>query len=154
MSLFENQQEINLRVCGEMIETVLASAGVDPIASRIPSDDGESAWGLARGSARVYIFLSAGDDGHNFVQVVAPVMRPAPEARERLFGHLLSLNANELTGAAFGLRSEDVVLTSDRSTAGLDRVEVEEMIRRIGEYADHFDDRLVAEFGGTRHSDL
>ena len=46
------------------------------------------------------------------------------------------------------------MLTADRSTSGLDRVEVEEMIRRIADYADQYDDALTLEFGGVRHSDL
>ena len=75
-------------------------------------------------------------------------------ASGQLFRRLLELNANALTQAAFGLRGEDVVLTADRSTAGLDPIEVEEMIRRVADYADHYDDALVAEFGGVRHSDL
>jgi hypothetical protein len=66
---------------------------------------------------------------------------------------LLELNATELTGAAFGLRENEVVLTTDRSTAGLDPVELEEMIRRVASYADHYDDTLTVEFGGTRHAD-
>jgi hypothetical protein len=154
MSLFENQQETNLRACVEMIEAVLAASGVEPARARISADEGSSAWGLTRGSAQVFIFLSSGDDGQNLLQVVAPVMRPASDATARLYSHLLELNANELTGAAFGLRGPDVVLTADRNTVGLDRVEVEEMICRIGEYADHYDDALTAEFGGRRHSDL
>jgi hypothetical protein len=66
---------------------------------------------------------------------------------------LLTLNAADLTGAAFGLRGDEVVLTTDRSTVGLDAVEVEEMIRRVSEYADHYDDALTQEFGGIRHAD-
>ncbi|MSP61617.1 MAG: YbjN domain-containing protein [Myxococcales bacterium] len=153
MSLFENPQETNLKVCVEMVEAVLAATGVNPAQARITAETGP-AWALTRGSAEVYIFLSV-SEGDNYIQVVAPVLRPDSDAaRDRLYVHLLELNANELTGAAFGLRGGDVVLTTDRSTIGLDRVEVEEMIRRIGEYADHFDDTLTAEFGGTRHTDV
>jgi hypothetical protein len=138
-----------------MVEAVLVARGVDPQRSRIQSAAGP-AWGLRQGSAEVYIFLTAGATGDNFIQVVSPVMRPSQEAAAapRFYGKLLELNANELTGAAFGLRDHEVVLTCDRSTAGLDKVEVEEMIRRVADYADHYDDALVAEFGGTRHADL
>jgi hypothetical protein len=86
---------------------------------------------------------------------MAPVMRSTPESltRPTLLKHLLELNAARLTGAAFGLRDDEVVVTADRSTAGLDPIEVEEMISRVAEYADHYDDALTAEFGGTRSSD-
>jgi len=154
MSLFGNRQEANLKACEQMIESVLADRGVDAHKSRIHSAAGP-AWGMTQGSAEVYIFLTASGSGDNFIQVVSPVMRPTPEAmRGPVFlKRLLELNANELTGSAFGLRDDEVVLTTDRSTSGLDRVEVEEMIRRVAEYADHYDDALVQEFGGTRHAD-
>ena len=48
---------------------------------------------------------------------------------------------------------EDVVLSTDRDTTDIDRSEVQAMITMVGQYADHFDDELVAEFGGLRHSD-
>jgi hypothetical protein len=152
MELFENKLETNLKACVEMVEAVLIDFGADPERARIPLDTGP-AWGLTRGSAEVFVFLSS-DEGDNYIQVVAPVMRPPAAATDKLFRYLLALNADDLTGAAFGFRNGEVVLTTDRSTTGLDRVEVEEMIRRVGEYADHYDDALVGEFGGRRCSDV
>jgi hypothetical protein len=154
-SLFGNRQEANLKSCEQMVESVLAERGVNPEQSRISSAAGP-AWGMTQGSAEVYIFLTASKTGDNFIQVVSPVMKPSAEAMGggHFLKRLLELNANELTGAAFGLREDKVVLTTDRSTSGLDRVEVEEMIRRVAEYADHYDDALTNEFGGVRHSDL
>ena len=153
--LFDNRQEANIRACEQMVEGVLTDRGVDPLKNRISSAAGP-AWGFSQGSAEVYIFLTAGGSGDNFIQIVSPVMRPTPEtlASPAFFRRLLELNANELTGAAFGLRDEEVVLTADRSTSGLDRIEVEQMIRQVAEYADHYDDALTLEFGGTRHADL
>jgi len=153
--LFDNRQEANIRACEQMVEGVLTDRGVDPLKNRIQSAAGP-AWGFSQGSAEVYIFLTAGGTGDNFIQVVSPVMRPTQETlgQAAFYRRLLELNANELTGAAFGLRDEEVVLTADRSTSGLDRIEVEEMIRRVAEYADHYDDALTLEFGGTRHADL
>jgi hypothetical protein len=151
----DSPQQANLRSCEQMIEAVLEGRGLDPKASRIQSAGGP-AWGMTQGSAEVYILLTPGGSGENFVQVVSPVMRPAAEslASPQLFRRLLELNATELTGAAFGLRDDEVVLTADRSTTGLDRVELEEMIRRVARYADHYDDALTEEFGGERHSDV
>jgi hypothetical protein len=153
-ALFGNRQEANLKSCEQMVEAVLAARGLDAARHRIDSQGGP-AWGLTSGSAEIFIFLTAAASGDNFIQVVAPVMRPtaADLGGPRLFRRLLELNAGELTGAAFGLRGEEVVLTTDRSTQGLDPVEVEEMIRRVSEYADRYDDALTLEFGGTRHAD-
>ena len=153
-SLFGNRQEANLKACEQMVESVLSERGISPQNSRIHSTAGP-AWGMTQGSAEIYIFLTASSGGDNFIQVVSPVMRPSPESMRgpQFMKRLLELNANELTGAAFGLRDDEVVLTTDRSTSGLDRVEVEEMIRRVADYADLYDDALTKEFGGTRHSD-
>src|SRR5690349_5180565 len=121
MALFGNPQELNLRACSQMIESVLGERGIDAERSRITSQEGP-AWGLTQGSAEVYIFLTAGSGGENFIQVVSPVMRPPQEtlAGPHFLRRLLELNASELTGAAFGLRGDEVVLTTDRSTSGLD----------------------------------
>jgi hypothetical protein len=78
----------------------------------------------------------------------------AQDQQLRLFSRLLTANARELTGAAFGLKGDTVVLTTDRSTTDLDPSEVKEMILRVGYYADAYDDALVSEYGGARHSDL
>lgn len=153
-SLFGNRQEANLRTCEQMVESVLAARGLDASRHRIESQGGP-AWGVTAGSAEVFIFLTAGSTGDNFIQVVAPVMKPPQEQLNapRLLRRLLELNATELTGAAFALRGDEVVITADRSTVGLDPIEVEEMIRRVSDYADHYDDALTLEFGGIRHAD-
>jgi len=155
MALFENANESNLRACVLMVEHVLVGRGLDVAASRVPSDGGP-AWAIRQGSAQVLVFLTAGRAEYNTIQVIAPVMRASQEtlAGTAFYRRLLELNAQGLQQAAFGLRGDDVVLTADRSTAGLDPVEVEEMIRRVADYADHYDDTLVAEFGGKRSSDL
>jgi hypothetical protein len=152
--LFGNRQEANLKSCEQMVEGVLTARGLDAARHRIESAAGP-AWGLTRGSAEVFVFLTSGNSGDNFIQIVAPVMKPSAEvlAGPQLMRRLLTLNAADLTGAAFGLRGDEVVLTTDRSTVGLDAVEVEEMIRRVSEYADHYDDALTQEFGGIRHAD-
>ncbi len=152
MPLFDNPQESNFKACSQMVEAVLHARGLNPETSRIPSEEGP-AWGLQQGSAEVYVFLTSGDAGENFIQVISPVMVPAADTLNELLRRLLELNASELTGAAFGLRDDEVVLTSDRSTTGLDRVELEEMIRRVAAYADFYDDILTVEYGGTRHAD-
>ena len=154
MSLFDNPQESNFKSCESMVEAVLSKRGLNPEMARIQNDDGP-AWGLTQGSAEIYIFLSASESGENFIQVVAPVMIPSHQSLHdgNLARRLLTLNACELTGCAFGLRENEIVLTADRSTTGLDPVELEEMIRRVSAYADYYDDILTVEFGGVRHAD-
>lgn len=160
MTLFDNAAETNLRACAQMVEAALSRRNLDPAACRLDGRTASHAWRLRQGSAEVHVSLTAHGTAHggepNTIQVTAAVLRAsdAALASPALFRRLLELNANGLTQAAFGVRDRDIVLTAHRSTTGLDTVEVEEMIRRIADYADHYDDALVAEFGGTRHSDL
>lgn len=156
MPLFDNRQAVNLRACEQLVESVLTGLGVNLAGSRISSEHGPS-WRLASGSANLYVFLTSSPTSEdNYIHVMAPVFRPPddPEIGPRLWRRLLELNGQVLTGAAFGLRDGEVVLSTDRSTLDLDRSEVEEMIRRIGAYADLYDDTLTREFGGVRHCDL
>ncbi|MBW2731049.1 MAG: YbjN domain-containing protein [Deltaproteobacteria bacterium] len=138
-----------------MIESVIRELGLDPEQNRLNTEG--PAWGLARGSAEVFIFVNPGneDERGNHLQCVSPVMKvPETSANQlALFQHILHLNASELTCAAFALKGDTVVLTADRSTLDLDASEVRDLVLNIGYYADLYDDSLVNEFGGKRHTD-
>jgi hypothetical protein len=153
MGLFGDKQESNLKACQKMIESVIRELGLDPDGTRIETSSKERiGWALMRGSAAVYVFLQQSEE-HNFLQVVSPVMKIPDQNILPLYRRLLELNAEKLCGAAFGVKGEDVVLSTDRETTDIDRSEVQTMITIVGQYADHYDDELVKEFGGTRHSD-
>ena len=151
MALFSNKQESNLRSCIQMVEDVIKTLGHDPDESRIETHDDMPAWRVQKGSAFVTIVIQ-GDDkaAENLLLVSAELVRlDAKVDRLKLFTRLLELNVSSIKGAAFGLRKDDVLLVAERSTLDLDRSEVEEVLKKIEEYADHYDDVLVAEFGGT-----
>lgn len=154
----KDPKTVDLRATERMVEGVIRELSLDPSENRLHTDEGNPAWGLMKGSAQVFIFINAGnpDEPNNFLQVVSPLMKvpPTKDQQLRLFSRLLTANARELTGVGFGLKGDTVVLTTDRSTADLDPSEVKEMILRVGYYADAYDDALVSEYGGTRHSDL
>jgi hypothetical protein len=151
MALFSNKQESNLRSCIQMVEDVIKTLGHDPDESRIETHDDMPAWRVQKGSAFVTIVLQ-GDDkaSENLMLVSAELVRlDAKVDRLKLFQRLLELNVSSIKGAAFGLKGSDVVMVAERSTLDLDRSEVEEVLKKVEEYADHYDDALVAEFGGT-----
>ncbi|MDR7511084.1 MAG: YbjN domain-containing protein [Armatimonadota bacterium] len=146
--LFSDKQEANLRSCIQMIEETISALGHDPDKSRLETQDLMPAWRVKKGSAHVYVALYS-KDGANHLRVTAPVMHLEGEVdRPRLFQRLLELNASDVRGAAFALTGTEIVLTADRPTLDLDRSEVHDLLRRVEDYADSFDDRLVAEFGG------
>lgn len=131
-----------------MVEDVLSNLGHSPQKSRLETKDEWPAWSVQKGSAHVYIqFHGRGEE--NFLKVTAPVMHADTVTDlPRLMRRLLELNATEISGAAFALRGDDVVLTAERTTLDLDRSEVLDLVKRVEDYADHWDDILVAEFGG------
>ena len=157
MRIFGGKAEANLKSTREMVERVISELGLAADDNRLQTDDGSLAWGLMRGSAQVYIFVRPGEDeqGTSSIQVIAPVMKipPSKDAQLPLFHRLLELNAQQITGAAFAIKDDTVVILTDRSTQDLDRSEVKEMILRVGYFADTLDDSLVRQFGGQRYSD-
>lgn len=149
MSLFSNSQEAHLRVCIKMVEDAITALGHVPDESRLDSADDLPAWKVGKGSAHVYVQIGVrGDD--NVLKVTAPVVKVDIAVNERqLYRRLLELNASKVTGVAFGLRQDVVVLYAERSTVDLDPSEVLDAIKRVADFADQYDDLLVKEFGGT-----
>jgi len=156
MALFGNKQESNMRSSIKMVETIIADLGLNPTETQVPSPGDERiAWGLMKGSAEIYVSLKQ-DSGENYIRVSAPVITLPENERDqlRLFRHLLILNAGTVIGAAFGITRDRVIMVTERSTMDLDLSEVRDMINRVGHYADFYDDALVNEFGGQRHTDV
>ena len=140
----------NFEICRSLVELVITELGLDPVKNRKETvEPNRLAWKLRRGSAAVYIFLDARDDA-NYLQVVSPIMKYDPSQELPLFRRVLELNADALFGVAFGIKGGNLLLSSDRTTEGIDRSEVKSMVSTVGSVADHFDDKLIAEFGGEK----
>ena len=151
--LFDNQREINLASTTVMIEDVLVELGHFVNETRADADGAVRSWRIRKGSATVRIsLLDRADFTH--VRVSSAVMRlDSAVPRVALFTHLLHENT-ELTGAAFALRGDTVLLQTERSTLDLDRSEVLDLITRVTTYADEVDDALVARYGGELGGEL
>jgi hypothetical protein len=164
MAMFGGQDaKGNFERTVKLVETVIQGFGLDPARNRLNTNDGSTAWALMRGSAEVLIFLNPAREQNqqNYMRVVAPCWRLPDQNHQQIYRRLLELNSRDLWGTAFGLMSPqgnpnvvDAVLVTERTTTDLDRGEVEEILNNIGATADHFDDKLVGEFGGTRISDI
>lgn len=156
MGLFGESAQSNFRRAQKLVEDVLSGLGTSTEKNRLETKDGSTAWGLLRGSAEVMVFLNpARDDKEdNYLRVVSPIVRLPTENLLPFYRRLLELNAKDLYGVAFGIINEDVVLVAERGTKDLDRGEVDDMLRNIGAAADHYDDKLVKEFGGRKFSEL
>jgi hypothetical protein len=138
----------------KLVETVVASLGIEPKVAFAKQDDASVSWTLQRGSAAIFVTLISrptSPDGavRTYLRVASPVLELGPpEGHERLFRHLLVLNAAGLANAAFGLIGDRVVVVSERPTEDLQRGEVEQTIRHLAAIADTYDNRLEAKFGG------
>jgi len=139
-----------------IVETVLKGLGLDPDKNRLPDLAGGASWQISRGSAEVMIGVNPGADGRAArIRLVSPLVKVQGELAPALAVELLRLNATELPGIAFGAFRDGVVaLVAERSAAGLDRAELEDLLAALGHYADKYDDVLVKQFGGTRVCDL
>lgn len=150
MGLFDNGRESNIVSTIAMVEDVLLELGYFLNDCRDePTEAGLRSWSIAKGSARVRIaIVDAEEDVH--LRATSVVMTITPSVNEsRLFRHLLSLNREEIQNAAFALNDMQVLLLSERSTLDLDRSEVLDLIQRVRNYADDYDDLLVNRFGGV-----
>jgi len=149
MGLFENDREANRASCIAMIEQVLDELGHGGHQARVV-DAAVPTWAFVHGSAAVTVTLVDRED-YTHLRVVAPVM--TIDARVdvlKLYRHLLMLHAGEVHGAAFAACQHEIRLIAERSTIDLDRSEVLDMIQRVRDYTDEYDDRLVRAFGGRR----
>ncbi len=148
--LFENRREANLTSIAAMVEDVLIELGHFVNECRVDTPGATHAWRIFKGSASVRISLF--DDASEVnpsIRVAAAVM--TTDARvdiNKLYRYLLTLNNQEVKGAAFAAQQNEILLVAERSSLDLDRSEVHDLIHRVQEYADKYDDELVNEFGG------
>ena len=149
-------QESEIERAAEMVETMIRKQGIDPETVRMAPPGQGKAWSLMRGSAAVAIFLRPPRDGEEDprLRVVSPIIKVDEGVRPELFKTLLELNATGLGGMAFGLHQDRVVVVAERRTRDLEPTEVAHLIERVGVVADHYDDQLIARFGGVKVSDL
>ncbi|MBP9085808.1 MAG: YbjN domain-containing protein [Kofleriaceae bacterium] len=147
-ALFSNQRQTNVRSSVALIERVLAQLGHKDCAQPNPAVGELTTWRLRHGSAAIEISLLDRQPMPH-VRVSAVVMTlDAKVDRPMLFAHLLETNF-ELVGAAFALVGDRIVLIAERPTLDLDYSEMTDILNRVLHTADHFDDQLVEEFGGT-----
>lgn len=152
MSLFGRRTADN-RTAAAAVDAALLALGVDPAQSALPArGDGRVAWSIAKGSVEVYVVIE-GDDTSKTLRVFAPVLTVPPDNVMLLYRRLLELNGEGLSGCAFGLRGDKVILGVERTAQGIDRDAVRDLILLVAHHADHFDDELTHGFGGYRHSD-
>ncbi len=149
-------EESEIERAAEMVEAMIRKQGIDPESVRMAPPGQGRAWSLMRGSAAVAIFLRPPRDGEDAprLRVVSPIIKVDDAVRPELYKTLLELNASGLGGMAFGVHQDRVVVVAERRARDLELAEVAHLIERVGVVADHYDDQLIARYGGVRVSDL
>jgi hypothetical protein len=140
----------------QLVEETIGRLGIDPTAACAKQAAETASWTFQRGSAAILVTLTRRkEDAKLYLRVISPVMTlPEQAKREALYVRLLELNGKGLANCGFGMVGERIVVVSERPAEGLDGQEAEQIIRHLAAVADTYDDRLVAEFGGARASDV
>ncbi len=140
-----NASSYRLDSYASTVQQILAAIGVDPQHSRLNTEQGYG-WSFRHGSAIIEIYiLQNGDAG--FLQVLSPIVYLPQSGLLPFYRRLLELNL-QLTNAAFGVFQEVVYVYNERPLDGMDNVEANNIISMVASYADEYDDKLIAEFGG------
>jgi hypothetical protein len=101
---------------------------------------------LQRGSVNVGINVL---ERQGVLMIFAPVMNVPVTGRESFYRTLLDMSFVATQDAAFAIDGprDKVVLRALRRLSALDYEEFEDLVVTIGQVADHFDDRLISEYG-------
>ena len=146
MGLFDNAREANLNSTVAMVENALVELGYYLNECRVDRSDAYRAWSVEKGSASIHIAIQGTGD-QTILRAVSPVVTLTETVDQpALLRYLLELNEG-LSGLAFALRGDVVLLLGQRPTLDLDRSEVLHIIQLLRETADEIDDKLVADFG-------
>ena len=128
-----------------IIESCIADLGVDPATAR---GNSPGQWSLIKGSAKVWIDLWYIErEGRPYYQVMSPVLAIPATNQAAFFQELLEIN-DKLFGVAFTIYNGWAWLKVIRECDGMDKNEAFAMLTRIGNYADQYDDVLIAKYAG------
>ncbi len=119
-----------------LVDDAIKALGVDPELCR---GDKPGQWNMQRGSASVWIDMFDIEGQGSYFQCLAPVSAVPTARREEFLNEVLELN-HKLYGVGITKFKEVVYVKVIREIEGLDINEVLASMRRIGAYADDYDD--------------
>jgi Putative bacterial sensory transduction regulator len=128
----------------DMVENCIQELGVEPIKARMPNKEGE--WELTKGSITVWVSITYLEQNKtSYIQVLSPVVNVPANNILKFYEDLLETN-HTLYGVAFTKYDKWIYVKAIRETEGLDQNEVFNMITRVGNYADMYDDVFWAKY--------
>ena len=124
----------------EIMEQCIAKLGIDPKVCR--SDSKKGKWVLRKGSVQVTInIMYIEREDRSYCHIISPIMRIPETKQKELFQELLEIN-DKLFGVSFSIFQKHIWLRVIRECKGLDMDEAFNMLTRVGNYADQYDDIL------------
>lgn len=137
---------IDLQPYYDVVESSISDLGVDPVDCR---GENPGQWNLRKGETTVWVDLWYIErENRPYFQVMSPIFKiPADvDTKNRLFEELLSIN-DTLYGVAFTTYKEWIYIKVIREADGMDKVEAQAMLLRVGNYADHNRQELATKYG-------
>lgn len=132
----------------EMVERVITEFKVDPALCR---GQQLGQWNMRIGSANMWIdvFQSKDEKGNyinsGYFQIMAPVMAVPADRQLEFYRELLEIN-HKLYGVGFTKFENSVYIKAIRELDGLEQSEMMSAFKRVGYYADDYDDMLKSKY--------
>jgi hypothetical protein len=137
---------MDLTVYFEMLENCIRELGVDPGLCR---GQNPGQWNLKRGSADIWVdVFKREQDVFGYFQCMAPVCAIPKVNTEAFFQEVLEIN-HTLYGVGFTKFKDWLYIKVIRELEGIDQKEMLAMMRRIGSYADDYDDHFKNKYHGN-----
>lgn len=120
----------------QLVDQAIRTLGVDPELCR---GDKPGQWNMQRGSASVWIDMFDIEGQGGYFQCMAPVSAVPQSNKEAFYTEVLELN-HKLYGVGLTKYKDYVYIKAIRELEGLDVNEILATLRRVGTYADDYDD--------------
>lgn len=131
----------------EVIETVISSLEQNDSAMVNHTDDGHL-WKFQYGSVEVFVQLT-GESNDDLLTVWSAVLSLPAKDEPGLMRKLLKMNWEQTYETCFGIFNEQVVVSAQRTIAGLTPGEIARAITLVATIADDHDEALQEEFGAA-----
>ncbi|MBF2056679.1 MAG: YbjN domain-containing protein [Cyanobacterium sp. T60_A2020_053] len=129
----------------EEIETVISSLEQNNSAMVLHDESGYL-WKFQYGSVEVFVQL-AGEEEEDLLTVWATVLSLPAKNEPELMKKLLELNWSGTFETCFSIFNNQVVVSAQRTLAGLSPSEISRLITLVANLADDHDDELQAQYG-------
>ncbi|MCX7862661.1 MAG: YbjN domain-containing protein [Bacteroidales bacterium] len=135
---------INIQYYYDMFENVVRNLGVDPVSCRGKQ---EGQWDLQKGSAPVWVDIYTVENGqYGYIQIISPLFEVPDAHQTNAFSEALEIN-HTLVGCSITKFNNWLYIKSIRELDNLSESEINNMINRVGIYADRYDDHFKSKYG-------